>query len=189
MSNYYKYTMDRAEVPDDFIVTLGVGDKVLTLGFTWPSYIEEEVANINTAAETRMKSMGLEDGTQEYNFFNYWASVLAYLETHTIREWIDDATKVHPETLKQLSSPDDEDWVAEQVAFYLGCIEMLAFYNELLVWDIRVSSDKDTIHCAGNLGGWTQFPDETFAFRLASKSKTNIGRDDLPYMTIYFEVY
>ena len=189
MSKYYRYTETALNVPDSFHKSILVGRKNITIEFVWPSYIEEEIHNINLAAYSRMTSMGLDDGTQVYDYYDYWEDVSIYLNTHTVSQWIADTTKVKPVILLNLPSGDQEAWVAEQLDFFIGCLEMLDFYYELLVWEMRIQYGGYTLSVAGNLGGWTEFPDGTFAFKFASANKEHIGRNDLPYMNIYFEVY
>ena len=158
MSKFYKYTETASTVPDSFQKAINVGGKNLTIEFIWPSYIEEEVYNINLAAYARMAGQGLDDGRQLYDYFDYWEDTVTYLTTHTAEQWINDTTKAHP-------------------------------YNELLVWEVRISYGGETLSSAVNLGGWTDFPDGSFSFRFSSASKEHIGRSDLPLLNIYFEVF
>ena len=189
MSKFYKYTETASTVPDSFQKAINVGGKNLTIEFIWPSYIEEEVYNINLAAYARMAGQGLDDGRQLYDYFDYWEDTVTYLTTHTAEQWINDTTKAHPVVALSKTGDDLTDWLNEQMSFYFGCLEMLDFYNELLVWEVRISYGGETLSSAVNLGGWTDFPDGSFSFRFSSASKEHIGRSDLPLLNIYFEVF
>lgn len=188
MSSYYRYIETDVNVPDSFQKSVSVGGMSITLEFIWPTYIEEEIHNIELAAYARMASQGLDDGRQDYDYFTYWNDVAVYLTTHTSEQWIADTTKAKPINLYMIPDADKDAWIEEQLDFYIGCMDMFAFYNELLVWEVRMSYRGYTVSNAVNLGGWTEFPDGSFSFRFASSSKEHIGRDDLPYLAIYFEV-
>lgn len=189
MSKYYRYTETAAEVPDNFQKTINVGSKNVTVEFVWPTYIEEEIHNIELAAYARMTSQGLDDGIQIYDFFDYWEDTTNYLMTHTAEQWLTDPTKAHPVIALSKTGDDLNNWLVEQISFYNDCINMLSFYYELLIWEIKISYGGYTLSSAVNLGGWTEFPTGSFSFRLSSTSKEHIGRDDLPYLNMYFEVY
>ena len=189
MSRYYRYTETDKNLPDSFHKSVSVGGMTISVEFIWPTYIEEEIHNIELAVYARMTSMGLDDGRQIYDFFDYWNDVAVYLTTHTSEQWIADTTKAKPVNLYQVADADKDAWIEEQLDFYIDCMDMLSFYNELLVWEVRISYRGYTLSNAVNLGGWTEFPDGSFAFKFASSVKENIGREDLPYLDIYFEVY
>ena len=189
MSSYYRYTETDKNLPDSFHKSVSVGGRTLTLEFKWPSYIEQEVKNIDIAAYNRMTSQGLDDGTQIYDYYDYWNDVALYLTTHTSEEWIADTTKPKPFVLYSIPDADKDKWIEDQLDFYISCMDMLSFYNELLVWEVKINYRGYEISDAVNLGGWTEFPDGSFAFKFASSVKENIGREDLPYLDIYFEVY
>lgn len=189
MSTYYKYVETEVGVPNSFHKDIVVGGKDITIEFKWPAYIEEELHNIDLAAYARMTSQGLDDGRQTYDYYEYWNDVAEYLTTHTPEEWLADTSQAHPVVALDKTGDDLNTWVNEQLDFCSSCFDMYSFYTELLVWDISIKHNGYEITTAGVLGGWTEFPDGTFAFRFASDSKENIGRDDLPYMKIYFEVY
>lgn len=189
MSKYYRYTETASEVPDKFQKTINVGGKNITVEFVWPTYIEGEVRNIELAAYAHMTGQGLDDGRQLYDYFAYWDDTSKYLTTHTAEQWIADVTKAHPVVALSKTGDALHDWLAEQISFYNDCLTMLSFYYELLVWEIKISYGGYTLSSAVNLGGWTEFPTGSFAFRFSSTSKEHIGRDDLPYLNVYFEVY
>lgn len=189
MSRFFRYTETDRNLPDSFNKTITVGGKTILFEFIWPSYIEEELHNIDLAVYSRMTGQGLDDGTQIYDYFTYWTDVAVYLTTHTSEEWIADSTKAKPVILMQLPEEQRDAWIEEQLAFYIDCLDMYNFYNELLVWEVRITYRGYTLSNAVNLGGWTEFPDGTFAFRFASDTKERIGREDLPYLNIFFEVY
>lgn len=189
MSSYYRYTETELNVPDKFQRSVSVGGMSISIEFVWPAYIEEEVKNIDLAAYARMTSQGLDDGRQIYDYFEYWNSVAVYLTTHTSEEWIADTTQAKPVVLYSIPDADKDAWIEEQLDFYISCMDMLSFYNELLVWEVRISYRGYTLSNAANLGGWINFPDGSFSFRFASNDKEAIGRNDLPYLNIFFEVY
>lgn len=188
MSLYYRYTLTEGAYPDSFVKSVYFANIAVSVSYYWPFYIEEEINNINEALNTRMKSMGLEDGTQTYDYLTYWSGVKEYLTTHTVQQWVEDDTQVHPQNIIGKDLSFQEDFVDEELDFYDDAVTMLDFYNEMLVWSISITYNGMTINCPLQLGGWTEFPDGSFSFRFASKHKDKIGKNDLYLFDIHFEV-
>ena len=185
---YYRYIEVEKDVPFDFHKNISVGPLNLDIEFSWPYYIEYELNELILMAYSRMVSQGLEDGTQSYDYFEYWADVADYMTDHTFAQYKSDTTKVKVTNMLLLPDNEQEAWLNEQLTFFAELMNMVDFYDELLVWNITISYNGEQISNAGNLGGWQQFPDGSFSYRLFSPVKDRIRYKDLPYMYFYFEV-
>lgn len=189
--NRYTYSLADEEVSEtDFTTIIAVGSLIFTCRFLWSIVSEEQYTELQQILINRAQTDPLTDGKdymdRTYDWLSYYKDLITLSEQEFI-EWFD-VQQVLPSSWRGRTASSCYISVQEQK----GDIEDLSFQNELyqesLVWQCEVHQGDDKVVTTVRPGGWIDYGTGK-AFRFVAPARDTIGKDDLQYVTMEFDIH
>lgn len=160
---------------DQFISTLQFGSRPVQIAFIWPRDVHNIYLRLVQYLLTFASNNPIVGLPRNYDALSYWLSAETYEEFLLLPN-------------QPVKSVTAEQW--EQIHIEMQAIANDAlYYEEQLVWSLTIADWLGDIYqCTIRPGAWINNTSTIYRFRFVS-DRTNIGPDELPYVSIEYEVY
>lgn len=187
--NRYTYPLaDDIKGDNDFTVNIGVGNELYICRFLWSIVTQEQYNKLEETLAVRADTDPLTDGTtfdRTYDWLTYLAPLITMTEEE-FTEWYNTQTML-PQSWRNkpvhtiyINMMDEKDEVLELTDYR-------TLLQESLNWQVEIHHGDETLVTTVRLGGWVDY-DTGKAFRFVAPGYTVIGKDELQYVTMEFDI-
>lgn len=187
--NRYVYALaDDIKGDTDFSINVSVGNDLFICRFLWSIVTQEQYDKLENMLARRAHTDPLTDGTT-FNRDYDWLTYLAPLITMTEEEftvWYNTQDML-PQNWRNKPIHTVYVNIMDAKPEVLELTDYRTLLRESLNWQVEVHRGDDTLVTTVRLGGWVDY-DTGKAFRFVAPGYTTIGKDDLQYVTMEFDV-
>ena len=187
--NRYTYSLaDDIKGDNDFTVNIGVGNELYICRFLWSIVTQEQYNKLEETLAIRADTDPLTDGTtfdRTYDWLTYLAPLIAmteeeFTEWHNTQIMLPQSWRNKPVHTIYINMMDEKDEV-------LDLTDYRTLLQESLNWQVEIHHGDETLVTTVRLGGWVDY-DTGKAFRFVAPGYTAIGKDELQYVTMEFDI-
>lgn len=186
------YTLDLSDIvdgTDSFTQTIQAGNLNLSCVFQWPTEIQEQydayLLRVTQAAQTDPIKLTNGSYNRDYDYVDYYASLA---NVSDLSAWLAAQTEL-PVSLSGQSLSYQLALLQTRIDTCVDLQAIFVQFKEDLCWQVTITENTDITIASVILGGWYRNQDSTYAFRFVSDGRTDIGKNDLTYVTMECEVY
>lgn len=187
--NRYVYALaDDIKGDTDFSINVSVGNDLFICRFLWSIVTQEQYDKLENMLAMRARTDPLTDGTtfnRDYDWLTYLASLITMTEEE-FTTWYN-AQNMLPQSWHNRPIHTVYIDIMDAKPEVLELVDYRTLLRESLNWQVEVHRGDDTLVTTVRLGGWVDY-DTGKAFRFVAPGYTTIGKDDLQYVTMEFDI-
>ena len=187
--NRYTYALaENIRGDTDFTLNISVGDELFICRFLWSIVTQEQYDEFEKVLKIRADTNPLSNGTdfdRSYDWLDY-ITPLASMSEDAFTEWYR-TQDVLPQNWRGKDPAVLYDEIVTMKAEIAELNDYRALLRDSLNWQVEVHRGDDVVVTTLRLGGWTDY-DTGKAFRFVAPGYTTIGKDELQYVTMEFDI-